>query len=233
MVWSSYYTVDESLSAFYEDYLRAHCRDSQVLEYGCGIDNVVSLLVANGAASVKAIDISPVAVQQGRERLTSDEAKLVEFQVMDAENLEFEDQSFDLICGTSILHHLDLDRAYGELARVLRHHGSAMFVEPLGHNPLINLYRRRTPDLRTPDEHPLLFDDISEAERHFESIEPHFFYLTSLAAVPFRNLSFFRSIIGGLDRFDQFIFRHLPPARRHAWQVAIKLRGPMTESLRG
>jgi len=115
---------------------------------------------------------------------------------------------------------------------VLRDDGSAMFVEPLGHNPLINLYRRRTPQLRTPDEHPLLVDDIREAERHFESIEPHFCYLTSLAAVPFRNVGFFRSLVRGLDRFDQFIFRYLPPSRRYAWQVAIKLRNPITDSSR-
>jgi hypothetical protein len=48
----------------------------------------------------------------------------------------------------------DLSLACSEIARVLRPGGPAIFVEPLGHNPLINAYRKRTPALRTVDEHP-------------------------------------------------------------------------------
>lgn len=44
----------------------------------------------------------------------------VAFRLMDAEALEFPPDTFDLICGTGILHHLDLDAAYGQIARSLR-----------------------------------------------------------------------------------------------------------------
>jgi ubiquinone/menaquinone biosynthesis C-methylase UbiE len=76
-----------------------------------------------------------------------------QFDVMNAEELEFEDAAFDVIFGSGIIHHLDVPRAYSELARVLAPGGSAVFVEPLGHNPLIRVFRNRTPELRTPDEH--------------------------------------------------------------------------------
>jgi hypothetical protein len=38
--------------------------------------------------------------------------------------------------------------------------GWALFSEPLGHNPLVNWYRNRTPEQRTEDEHPLLLSSI-------------------------------------------------------------------------
>ena len=35
-----------------------------------------------------------------------------------------------------------------------------IFIEPLGTNPLINLYRKLTPRSRTVDEHPLIPKDF-------------------------------------------------------------------------
>ena len=81
------------------------------------------------------------------------------------------DDSFDLVCGSGILHHLDLPAAMRELARVLRPSGRAVFMEPLGHNPAINAFRNRTPELRTPDEHPLLGKDLKLCRRYFGSVE--------------------------------------------------------------
>jgi SAM-dependent methyltransferase len=150
----------------------------------------------------------------------------VSFRVMDAELLDFEDDTFDLVCGRSILHHLDLTRAYSELGRVLKPSGAAIFVEPLGHNPLINLYRRLTPELRTPDEHPLMIRDLRFAEESFEVVRARFFHLSGLAAVPFRRAAGFRSLLGALDAIDRALFRLVPATRRYAWQVAIELTRP-------
>ena len=42
------------------------------------------------------------------------------FQIMDAHNLEFADNTFDFIFGTGILHHLDFETAVREISRVLK-----------------------------------------------------------------------------------------------------------------
>ena len=49
-----------------------------------------------------------------------------------------------------------------------------MFYEPLGTNPMIRLYRRLTPRLRSPDEHPLVDADVDLARRSFAvvALEP-------------------------------------------------------------
>ena len=46
----------------------------------------------------------------------------------DAEELPFDDESFDLVFGHAVLHHIpDLARAFGEFARVLRPGGTVVF----------------------------------------------------------------------------------------------------------
>jgi SAM-dependent methyltransferase len=120
--------------------------------------------------------------------------------------------------------------SYAELSRVLRDEGTGIFIEPLGHNPLINLYRRRTPSLRTPDEHPLLMKDLRLASEFFRRVRCRFVHLTSLAAVPFHRSSYFRGLVEELDQLDRRLFRAVPPLRRFAWQVVIELSGPKTQT---
>jgi SAM-dependent methyltransferase len=225
-LWSSYYLIVDSSRRFYEEYLGARCRDADVLEYGSGLASEAFFLADRGARSVTGIDISSVAVERNNQRARARGYERVTFVVMDAETMDFEPESFDLICGGAILHHLDLERAYFELARVLRPSGRAIFIEPLGHNPLINLYRKRTPHLRTPDEHPLLTEDLELASRYFGSVRARFAHLSSLAAVPFRRSRFFANLVGALDDLDRTLFRFVPALRRYAWQVVIELSEP-------
>ena len=84
-----------------------------------------------------------MAVEKARKKAEHDTVTGVSFLVMDAESMKFEDKTFDVVYGSGILHHLNIDKAYRELARVLKPDGVAIFIEPLGHNPLINLYRKK------------------------------------------------------------------------------------------
>ena len=147
----------------------------------------------------------------------------IDFRVMDAERLDFPDRTFDLV-PVAVLHHLDLSLAYPGVARVLRPGGSAIFVEPLGHNPLINAYRRRTPSLRTVDEHPLLLADLEQAREQFRAVDARYFHLSSLAAIPIRRRQRFRSIVAGCERLDRGLFRMAPGLhRRHTSMVVIRM----------
>jgi ubiquinone/menaquinone biosynthesis C-methylase UbiE len=52
----------------------------------------------------------------------------VRTEVTEAEELPFEDESFDLVFGHAVLHHIpDLERAFGEFHRVLRPGGTLVF----------------------------------------------------------------------------------------------------------
>jgi SAM-dependent methyltransferase len=225
-LWDTYYAVAGAPNDHYDDRIAALSRGATALEYGCGAGGRSEKL-AEGAAHVDGIDISPeairVATEHARERGYADR---VDYRVMDAETLSYEDDRFDLVCGTSILHHLELETALPEIARVLKPDGRALFLEPLGHNPAINLYRRLTPRLRTVDEHPFHLSELDATGEHFGSVEIDYFTLLPLAAVPLRRLSSFGRIIKRLDAADRRLFKAIPPSRRLAWQVVIELAGP-------
>jgi SAM-dependent methyltransferase len=210
----------------YDTYRRRLFREpaGDVLEYGCGINSDGPELVRRGAR-VTGIDISPVAIAESTERARA--AGLddrLTYLVMNAEQLAFPDASFDLVCGIGIIHHLDVARSYAEIERVLRPGGRAVFLEPLGHNPLINRYRDRTPHLRTPDEHPLLRADIELARRHFSDVEMEFFHLTSLGIVPLRNTPLFKPLLALADGFDKVIMSVIPPLKWWGWSGVMEMR---------
>ena len=207
--------------------LSAPGRPARVLEYGCGIGSFSSRVLAEHGFGATGIDISPLGVAAAEEYAAASFPEVgCEYHVMDAERLEFPDDSFDVVCGNGILHHLDLDRAYGQIARVLDPVGSAVFTEPLGHNPLINLYRRLTPEQRTADEHPLRMSDVRLAREHFAGVEVRFFHLLALLAIPFAERRVFDPLLAGLDRADALVVHHRSPLRRYAWFAVLKLSRP-------
>lgn len=221
---SAYYEIARKGFDYYRGILLSQCVNKTVLEYGCGPGSYAFFLARQGA-SVTGIDISDVAIAQARARAQREQLS-IDFAVMDAEDLQFEADSFDVICGTGILHHLDLNRAFGELTRTLRSEGHAVFLEPLGHNPLINLYRRFTPNLRTADEHPLLMRDLRLAREHFGRVDMRFFYLMALASLPVRGMPGFSGLLHLLERVDSALFTILPFLKRYAWIVVLTLSDP-------
>lgn len=220
------YGITYASHGYFRDRLRSDAPGKRVLEIGSGGGDNVLALCSNGAR-VTGIDLSDVAVDLARNAAKDGGIDSAQFYPMDAEQMTFPDGSFDIVCGGAILHHLALDRALPEIARVLDPHGYALFIEPLGYNPFINLYRRLTPKLRTPDEHPLLQADLAGLKRQFRSVTIRYYYLLALLALPVARRSFARPLIDALNIFDRSLFRALPILRRYAWIVVIELREPV------
>jgi len=221
-----YYVVDSKDQLFYQSLLTKYCKNRKVLEYGCGKGSLTGYLLRCQALTT-GIDISDVAIDVAQETFKRQVMeKKVTFRVMDAENLQFDSDSFDVVCGKSILHHLDLDKCYAQIGKVLKPDGKAIFLEPLGHNPVINWYRRHTPHLRTKDEHPLLMRDLLLAREYFNDTEFYFFRLFSLLAVPFRNTAFVKPLLNALNRFDELVIDSFPFMKKYSWIVIMVLSNP-------
>ena len=209
---------------------RSHLRPARILEYGCGVGSFSSQMLAEHGFGSTGIDISPLSVAAARASAAEEFPQVeLDFHVMDAERLEFPDESFDVVCGNGILHHLDLDRAYGQIARILTAGGCAVFTEPLGHNPLINLYRRLTPEQRTSDEHPLRMDDLSRALSYFGEVDVRYFHLLALLAIPLAGGHGFDKLLGVLDRADDFALGRRSPFRRYGWFSVLRLAQPRAQ----
>jgi len=101
-----------------------------------------------------------------------------------------------------------------------------VFVEPLGHNPLVNLFRRLTPHRRTPTEQPFTWDDLLFFGSSFSSFTHREFYLIALATfvlLPFGNHRLFQSAVKILSRVDGAIFQIFPWLRRYTWVTVIRV----------
>ncbi len=99
------------------------------LEVGAGTGYFsLNLALAGRVKRATCTDISPgmIEVLEGNAaRLGLDDVEAV---TCDAEELPFEDGSFDLVLGHAVLHHLpDLDKAFSEFHRVLRPGGWVVF----------------------------------------------------------------------------------------------------------
>ncbi len=105
------------------------------LEIGAGTGYFsLHMKMAGIVADATCTDISPGMIE-----VLKANAKMLELDVetelCDAEQLPFEDGSFDLVFGHAVLHHIpDLDRAFSEFHRVLRPGGMILFAgEPSRH----------------------------------------------------------------------------------------------------
>ncbi|MCB9942224.1 MAG: methyltransferase domain-containing protein [Geminicoccaceae bacterium] len=219
-VWKFYRAIDDCMDD-HRQAVKEASRGRDVLEYGCG-RGTKSLELAPICKSIVGIDISDVAAGNANEEAARRGLGNAHFMAMNAEEMNFPDGSFDIVFGSAIIHHLDISRAYAEIARVLRPGGQAIFVEPLGHNLAINSFRNRTPALRTPDEHPLLRPDIELARQYFRDIDLKFYGLTNLASAFVHDTPLFRPALAALGAVDQILFT-IPPLRWQAWYVLIRL----------
>lgn len=221
-----FYSINAASNRYFKQAIESVPPGAAMLDYGCGEGSYAALHAAHHGHQVTAIDLSPVAIERAQqEAKRQGVADRIDFQVMNAEDLDFETDSFDLVCGLGVIHHLDLGPAISEVSRVVRPSGAAVFVEPLGHNPIINLYRSRTPDQRSEDEHPLLLADFDVLRAQFASLDIRYFHLLGLLAFPLTGRRRFNTILARLDGADQILFR--TPARRWAWMAGIRLSGPL------
>lgn len=225
---SKYYAAIEHGAARFSGRLDDLMLNADVLEYGCG-NNSETFKFAHRCRSVVGIDISDVAVADANARVASEGISNLSFAAMNAEDMSFEDGRFDLVYGRGIIHHLDLEKSFSEIARVLRPDGTALFWEPLGHNILINGYRRATPDARTPDEHPLLKQDFDLAKRHFHHVDVSFYGLATLATVPLRGSTVGKMLLKVTAAIDEALFQ-LPGLKWQAWYCIMEMRGPTRAS---
>lgn len=148
------------------DRLEAHldaADGARVLDLGCGRGERSVDLLRRGAV-VDGIDISPVYTSQAEAaaRAAGFDDDRFTFVAGDAHRLPYDDATFDLVVGDGILHHLDLDVALGEIHRVLKPGGRALFREPLLDNLMLKAFRALTPSARTEDELPLSAEALDQ-----------------------------------------------------------------------
>jgi len=210
----------------------------RVLEVGCGA-GVVSVALAISGAHVTAVDVSASGLRVTRERAEHyGVADRVETIQEAAERLDFPAESFDLFMAKSVVHHLIIDEVMPRVYRFLKPGGRGAIIEPQS-NPVLDFAREHLPyPGKVGDEHGTdEFFTRAMIERiidHFDAGEFREFRLVAMLQkfVPGRGRGFagrqrhearirrFRAVA---DPLDDVLFRLVPPLRRLAQYVVIRL----------
>ncbi|HUU16435.1 MAG TPA: methyltransferase domain-containing protein [Sedimentisphaerales bacterium] len=128
-------------------------QNDRILEIGCGIGSIVSELSGQGY-DITGTDISGEAIAYGLKKYGD-----IKLEVQPAEDLQFEDQTFDVVLSFDLFEHIArIDKHISEVHRVLRQDGyyllqtpnkySNVIFETLYHKSFI--WRRAHPSLHTP-----------------------------------------------------------------------------------
>jgi SAM-dependent methyltransferase len=206
-----------------------------ILICSCGT-GLAPVEAANAGAVVYAVDISDVAVANAAAIAKNNNVK-IHCSVQDLHDMEFEDEFFDIVYGSAVLHHLDIEQACRELKRVLKPGGIAVFTsEPTFRNRLIKaayetafgkgrqgrrrkfLFIQRT---GTDNEKPLDQQEFDVIRGQFRdcTLVPHGFML-------FQKLS---HVCGGAllhmtSRLDHALLRMFPSIKKWSYEYDIFMR---------
>lgn len=224
-----YYSVTKTSEDYKFKWLKERCGEGlKVIDFACG-NGENGIFAAQHGCDVIGIDISPEGIENAnnnaKEIGVSDRA---DFKVMDGENMSFDDNTFDLGVEYGALHHVDLDIALAELARVLKKDSQMICIEALRHNPLIHWYRKRTPHLRTEweVEHILGVESLEIMKKYFAKVEVKFFHLSVLALVPLRKTFLFPYIIPIFNFVDRILLS-TKFIGKYGWIMAVELSDPI------
>lgn len=215
-------------------------KGKRVLDLGCGAGEAAVYFALKGA-EVVAVDLSDEMLKKacalaGRHDVT------IQTVVSPVETLDFPENYFDFIYGSSILHHADLHLTLKESARILKKDGKAAFIEPLSYNPIINIYRKIAEDVRTPTETCFNLRDFKFMHDYFEEIDFEFCWLTTLNVFLYmyfierinpsqdrywkrivREHKRYEKMFQRFNRFDQLLMKVFPFLKYMTWTTVIKL----------
>jgi SAM-dependent methyltransferase len=115
------------------------------LEVGCGL-GTDGAQFASAGADYTGVDLTDAAIDLAQKRFTLFRLQ-GKFQTADAENLDFADNSFDVVYSHGVLHHTpDTARAIQEIHRVLRPGGRAVVMlyhrDSYNYRVNISMFRR-------------------------------------------------------------------------------------------
>ena len=220
-----FYETAEDSFEYSRRWIRENSPGKVVLDFACGNGANAMQAAQCGATLAIGIDISPVSVENcTRMAALKGLDQQTYFFTADCEDTGLPTESVDRIICMGCLHHLDLSYAFPELRRILRPGGKIHVMEALAYNPLIQLYRRMTPNIRTEWEkhHILSLQEVEFARRFFDVRNIRYFHLLSLLTLPLYNTTMFRPALRLANEIDRVLLR-VPPLSLMAWAFSFEL----------
>ena len=197
---------------------RAPWEEKYVLDYGCGDALFAAYFALTGARRVAGFDIGATGIERGRERLEQQGlGDKVQLFVMDASDLQFPDNEFEIVIGHGVLHHvIKYPNIFEEIHRIMKPGAKAFFCENLADFPLWKLHWKLKGEVPEGDV-PIFAKEVRSKAHMFSDVEirgdaflsafKHFIWRPQPG--PLRC-----SVLKTLKRVDDLMFSVCPPLRR-------------------
>ncbi len=146
----------------------------RILELGCGTGDFWKSHpeLSDTASEIILTDFSPGMVETAREKLR--ENKRISFEIVDIQNIPYEDGRFDMVIANMMLYHVpDIHKGLREVRRVLKD-GSAFYCATYGENGIAAYIAKLLSDYGVEDLSSKSFTLQNGAEilgRHFQSVD--------------------------------------------------------------
>lgn len=208
-------------------------KNKKILDFGSGRGEF-SVALAKLGGIVIGIDVGEDLIELSKQIAKINNVKC-DFIVGNIRRLPFEDNVFDFVIGTAILHHLSKQGVVDSLSeayRVLKPGGRALFIEPIENSKLFNfiqnlfpvgkrpsiLNKRKWKDyLESVDDRPLSNNELMSARGSFASAEFKYYGLLVRLFRLFPNKKF-RSF---LEAVDSFLTHKYSPLRMLSQQILV------------
>jgi ubiquinone/menaquinone biosynthesis C-methylase UbiE len=183
-----------------------------VLDYGCGT-GVHSVELASQHILLTGIDISSGSIEMAN-KLKHETGSTANYHVMDCENTDFDDHTFDIIIDYGTFSSLDINAALPEILRILKPDGCLIAIETYGHNPLTNFKRWFNVILKKRTKwaagHIMRNNDWQKFISSFQQHEIHYFSFWVLFISPFTKLlpqKLYLSLLTIAENMDRVMFK--------------------------
>jgi ubiquinone/menaquinone biosynthesis C-methylase UbiE len=205
--------------------LMGNLEGKSFLDYGCGMGEE-SVYVAKLGAKVTAIDISPVGIEITQKRAAHNNVSdRITTHVMKGNPTEFPPNTFDIVHGLGILHHVGLDEALPEIKRILKPGGVGIFLEPMGSSAAVEKMKdwmrvkiaqiKKTTEV-TEDEENLRLKDLKKYANEFSTFEVYHYHLVARV-----KLFFPRRLQPFIRKSDYYTLKTLPFLKHYAGAAVI------------
>lgn len=192
--WNSYWRTYELPIVNYRKLTLELKKDVHLLDFGCGPgDN--ALRFSRAGFKVTGFDICENNIESCKTLFKENNVE-GNFLVSVAEELPFPDESFEVVAGIDILHHVDIVKSIKEVRRVLKEGSIAIFREPIEVPILDNFRNSALVKMFIPNK-PSLENHITEDERKLNKND------LALIENIFPDITIERSLI--LSRLDKFV----------------------------
>jgi SAM-dependent methyltransferase len=202
-----------------------------VLDIGCG-NGMLSVYLAKMGGRVTAIDNSLLAVKNTIALAKINQVDpLIRAYRLNAIELNNLGQSFDVVVGKFILHHIEPFEIFSEvLLNVMTKDGRGIFFENNSRNPILIFFRTffvgrlGIPKYGDIEEYPFEPREIEILRQRFDSVCVHypvFMFFTLMSPYLFKHNKKLRNVF---SKMDKWVYNHWSIFHKYSYHQIIEVR---------